>query len=345
MSLTKEEWISQVLAERKKQCWTYQSGKEVFVAHVARVDFKCTNKVLWTIHDPQNGREYSVHKLVTEAFSKCNKKPDFEFVVSVDDVPRTNFNKPWFCFCTNETQTANKDFSTTVPDYAFDCLHLKGRYGFLGTGRDDFEGLVEEIIEAGKTTPQTNKLGWIGHPGVHAREHLLEKGKTEELKDLCDFISMTWYEDPNNKTWPSKFMSFSDQIKKWRFILDIQGNVGWTDRLKYYFFSNRVLFLVDRVHYEYYFKDLIPWHHYVPVDGWQTNLKENILKVLNDPVLEENLRKNAFEFATKNLTRTHAVNFYKNLIENTEWDKQTYNIIHSNEPKTLPSCSEFNEFF
>lgn len=318
LSHEQKYWLSQLYLEYQNdvQKATSEEAKSWLEMYPpSRIDFKSTNKTLFAALKLSDHRQCCVFSLVSEAYKKSSK-PDFEFAVCADDNPRHTFQKTGFSFSTNKN-----NFSATVPDYSFWSLNLKGRYGYPGEGNDNYTSLTQEIIEAGKISPTTNKIGWIGTTGINARKHLVEIGNEPPFNEFCEFIDLTWHGRENNlnSIWPNKFITIADQVKRWRFLIDVQGGSGWTDRLKFFFFANRAIFCIEKDELEFYFPKLKPWVHYVPVDRWKKDLKENYDKVMSDPDLEAELKKNAFEFAHTHLLQEHAIEYYRQIIDNTDW--------------------------
>jgi len=316
-------WLSQLYLEYQHDTQKATPDEAKFWLEMyppSRIDFKSVNKMLFASLKLTDHRQSCVFSLVNEAY-KRSTKPDFEFVVCADDNPRVNFQKRGYCFSTNVNYN---DFDATVPDYSFWSLNLKGRYGYPGEGNDDYNSLTKDIIEAGKQPPLTDKIGWIGTTGVNSRKHLVDLGSQPPLNEFCEFIDLSWHGRENNlnSIWPNKFITLTDQIKRWRFLIDVQGGSGWTDRLKFFFFANRVIFCIEKYEHEFYFPKLKPWVHYVPVDPWKKNLKENYDKVMSEPELETELKRNAFEFAHTHLLQEHAIEYYRQLIDNTNWEAE-----------------------
>jgi hypothetical protein len=262
-------------------------------------------------HGGGPGRGCCVQHMVKDAY-ELSKKPDFEFIVSCSDLRMSYPDLPeakTFYF-----HTSDGNYDDTVPCYGFHSLSLKGRYGFSGEGSDYHEDFISAIMESGNSAPASNKAGFAGTIGNHVRTHFFNEVKKKPLSDFCEFIEVSWY-DPSQQiqAWPTNFISIPDQIKRWRFIVDMQG-LTWADRTKLYFFSNRPIIMVERPYKEFYFQDLEPWVHYVPAKTTE-EICEGISKLLDDPGLEREIASNALEFAKKNLTRANAVDRYKDVID------------------------------
>lgn len=316
-----QTWATNVLIDHNKDIFTKKIG---FAP--SRVDLKSINGELWSItgtnvDHSSLSRQQSTLKLFQEAFKKSTK-PEFECVICCEDLPR-EFDKPAFFYSTS-WETGETNFSNVIPDYVFNSPCLRGRYGFEGEGEDNFEKVVEEIKKAGNTVPATNKIGWIGN--VKDNYHREQFYELYHNHPDIEIIPMSWYKDSPLFTgkkapsvWPKNFLTYADQVKRWKYFVDIQGN-GWTDRVKFFYFSKRLLFRINRPYNEFYDQYLIPWKHYVPVEN-NEDLFAKIEIIKNDPEIEEYIIQNAYDFAINNLTKDKAVEYIVNIINTINWQE------------------------
>jgi hypothetical protein len=96
------------------------------------------------------------------------------------------------------------------------------------------------------------------------------------------------------------FLSLPDLIK-YKYLIDI-GDNGYSGRLKYLLFSKRPLLVVDRNYIEYFYDDLIPYKHYIPVKNDLSNLLEQINWIKTNPEKSLEIANNAFDYAIDNFT-------------------------------------------
>lgn len=185
------------------------------------------------------------------------------------------------------------------PDFVYD--HWKQ------TGLDDFEATCSAVQHIGP--PQTTMLGWRGaatHPGRKPLVALDDKRFFD-----CEFIEWN-RSNPQRLTAPN-FLSFEDQVRKWRFLIDVEGN-GYSGRLKLLLHCPRVVFIQERRYREDFFPHLIPWLHYVPVRNDFSDLAINLKRLLSEPGLESLILDAARAFAASFLTRTAAERRWAHLI-------------------------------
>jgi len=162
-----------------------------------------------------------------------------------------------------------------------------------------FEETVKEIINEANKEPSIHKVGWFGNiytPDKSVVEHntrpLLKKigDENPHLFDIQQIYSSN----------ESNFISLPN-LTKYKFLIDIGGN-GYSGRVKFLLFTKRPLLLVDRNYVEYFYDDLIPFKHYIPVKMDLSNLLEMVEWTQNNYTKSLEIAMNAFEFAIKNFT-------------------------------------------
>jgi hypothetical protein len=193
-------------------------------------------------------------------------------------------------------------FEDVCPDFTFDH--------WSQTQMDDYETTRRAISVAGDRPPETNMLGWRGNIESHINR---KKLVAFNGKNGFDVEGIKWNRSNPNRLTCEKFISLADHAKKWRYLVDVES-FGWSPRLKLLLFSKRVVFIQDRPFKEWYFSYLKPWEHYVPVRRNLSNLVKNLNIIKNNPNLEQSIRRNAFSFAQKHLTREAALKRWKDLL-------------------------------
>lgn len=237
-------------------------------------------------------RNTNTQELIAMAIERF-QLADFDWIEVVTDdheVPNKNYGIPVFRYATR-----TNDFSQICPDFAF--LHWRE------TGLDDYEETRKALIELGKQPPETTMLGWRGNVMTHEnRQKIVQKhdGKT------IDARSIYWKKRADGTLRTKNFMSLPEQVQAWRYLIDVEG-VGWSARLKLFFFSNRVVFLQERPMKEWYFPLMTPWKEYVPVRRDLGDLHEALARIQSDPELERSICAHALEFANTHLTRDSAI--------------------------------------
>jgi hypothetical protein len=198
--------------------------------------------------------------------------------------------------------TMTDNYAHTCPDFVYD--HWRQ------TGLLDYEETRSEL-SAISSRPSTDMLGWRGAPTHPARDILV---KFDDKTDFdCELIHWDRSDPKNLKA--RNFISFHDQIERWRYLIDIEGN-GYSGRLKLLLNSPRLVFLQERPHKEDFFQHLVPWSHYVPVKRDLSDLRANLAIIKSNPELEKSIIENAREFSLEYLSRASASKRWSDLLDN-----------------------------
>jgi len=233
--------------------------------------------------------------------NKCAKKYNDNKISKIDfncnDRGNENEDHKQYSMCYNKNNPNLEKFCG--PDCFF--------YNWPSANIFSFEDTKNQIILASEKEPTIDKVGWYGNInsplfGVieyHTRPLLKQIG--DQNPDLFDIYHIP--PNPNNGIINENihnYMSLPD-LMKYKYLIDIGGN-GWSGRLKWLLFSKRPLLLVDRNYIEYFYNDLIPYEHYIPVRMDLSDLIEQVewMKDNYDDCLQ--IANNAFEYAVQNFT-------------------------------------------
>ena len=167
-----------------------------------------------------------------------------------------------------------------------------------------FEEIKTQIIYASCLEPTLSKVGWVGNiysPFSDVIEHYtrpLLKSYSENHPDLFDIFHVKPDKFILNENRPG-YMSIPELVQKYKYLIDIGGN-GWSGRLKFLLFSKRPLLIVDRKYVEYFYNDLKPYVHYIPVKEDLSDLVSQTYWMIenNDTCLK--MAQHAFDFAIEN---------------------------------------------
>jgi hypothetical protein len=73
-----------------------------------------------------------------------------------------------------------------------------------------------------------------------------------------------------------KLMSMSEQASRFRYVVHVEGNAGWSDRLKHLMLSGALVLKQASGVTEFFEPLLKPWQHYVPVSSTLHNLSRAV---------------------------------------------------------------------
>ena len=86
---------------------------------------------------------------------------------------------------------------------------------------------------------------------------------------------------------------------KYKYLVDMRGFGGWTDRLKFLLAMKRPVFIQERPEKEHFFNELEPMVHYVPVREDLSDLIEKIDLLDSDDSLYKQIIQNAERFVDR----------------------------------------------
>jgi len=262
---------------------------------MSTVTAKCYKGQLHFIHkNNYESRGLSIERLIRESVDKYNIEKKFNFTVWTGDVPQGRLLS---------FSTARKNYDKTFPCFVYD--------GWPEVGLLNYDQTVSSFVD---TNPTCNKIGWIGAIVCDVRKKYMS-----EYADtyFTEAITNNWNHYKPDELWKntSTFLSYQDQIDRWKYLLDIEG-VGWSARTKVLLSSPRIVFIVDRPYEEWWYQYLEPWKHYVPVKRDLSNLQENYVKIENDVKLQQYIKTEQRAFAKMYLTKDAALKQIRCVISN-----------------------------
>jgi hypothetical protein len=169
-----------------------------------------------------------------------------------------------------------------------------------------FEEVKKQIIAASCLDPMYMKVGWVGNinsPKPDVIEHYtrpLLKSIGDSYPDLFDIIHVI----PNNRVIDENtngYMSLPELVENYQYLIDIGGN-GWSGRLKFLLFSKRPLLIVERAYIDYFYNDLKPYVHYIPVKEDLSDLLQQTIWMIHNHDECIKMAERTFHYAIENFT-------------------------------------------
>lgn len=108
------------------------------------------------------------------------------------------------------------------------------------------------------------------------------------------------------------FTSIEDH-GKYKYLIDVEGR-GYSDRLKFLFMLNSVIFVCDRPYTEYWHDLFEPWVHYVPVNRDFSNLEQNYTIMRNDQLRSEKMARECRERALEVFSEDAVYKYYAKIL-------------------------------
>lgn len=245
-------------------------------------------------------RNESVMNLIKWTDEKYNL-PDFKpIVIGTGDSKGQQVKKVQYTF-------SSKDGEKTIPDFNFD--HWRQVRLF------NYEKVSEELNNIDLNKYEEKKVGWIGSCRTSRIRHkaYMRGQQFPNMFDIQD--SGSWVTKKKTDVLEAgnkNFMSIKELAEKYAILIDIEG-FGYSGRLKYLFHTGRPILLVDRPYKEFFFKDLEPYVHYIPVDRHLRNLVKQTDWTIRNYDRARKIGMNGRHFAKNYLTRDNALEEYKNI--------------------------------
>jgi len=218
---------------------------------------------------------------------KYNNYPGKEFKMSIWTGDRP-VDEAHFSF-----STITKNYKKTFPCFVYDS--------WPACNIQNYSELIHSFED---TIPSSNKIGWIGALTGDKRKIYHDQYHDTSFTET---VTIDWNrEDPDN-LWKntSKYLSFQQQINRWKYLLDIEG-VGYSARLKILLHSPRIIFIVNNPYKEWWHEFFIPWKHYIPIKEDLSDLEQKYNLIENNPDAQKYIKQEQKKFALKYLTKEAA---------------------------------------
>lgn len=181
-----------------------------------------------------------------------------------------------------------------IPDFIF--------WNWPQVGISSFDEMAHAISNAGLEKPSDHKLFWIGAASHRSRKALLA---LQDQHDLYDFREIIWDRTDANKLSSDSYVSLVDHAR-FHYLLDVEGN-GYSGRVKLLMFSRRPLFLQERAYKEYFYAELKPFTHYIPVKHDFSDLAEKLDWAETHPKHTQAIANQAYSYASENFSTAKAI--------------------------------------
>lgn len=253
-------------------------------------------------------RENGIAQMVKSVIQKYEIKEDFTLHIRIADGPwepgvlkedgwdapdievTENFLRPtMYSF-----SVYNKRYDLAFPDYIY--------IGQPESGLIDYTETVNNFVD---TIPKNNKIGWSGalqcahYPNPRTKFLEMSMKMPEIFDSRIANINTSYYDGYKHC---ENRMSYQNQVDEWKYLIDMEG-CGWSGRFKVLMSSPRIVFFVDRPYHEWYFGEMVPWKHYVPVKRNLSDLIENYNRIESDIDLQNYIKTNQKIFVQNYLTR------------------------------------------
>jgi hypothetical protein len=268
-------------------------------------------------------REQGMSEMVRSVVEKNKIKEDFTLHLRIADGPWEG----------DGPEPPPRSVSESVPENLYSMCVFNEQYHkafpdfmYVSMRESGFMGFTETINSFRDTVPKTNKIGWIGSCSCGDKTPRPKFiAMSSEHPDILDgrAVNLDMFTHDGWKNIPQR-MSYQDQVDEWKYLIDIEG-CGYSGRFKVLMNTPRIVFFVDRSYQEWFFGEMHPWIHYVPVKRDLSDLIENYHKIESDLELQKSIKYNQKMFAKKYLTREAAEDrIFEIIKEMIEYKRNSY---------------------
>ncbi|PTE09138.1 hypothetical protein C9427_16585 [Mesorhizobium helmanticense] len=246
-------------------------------------------------------RHIQVLTLVAEALASLGVRSIPPFYVNLADVP---FKKRYRHRTRFGFSSADGYTEIAAPDFTFN--------GWPEAKFDDFDKKTSAMAAASEGPPRKNIAFWAGRCMNDARKATVQAATVRP--DLLEAYDTAPEYDRASVQYSGSFMTMEEQAATYRYMIDVEG-AGYSGRLKLLLHTRRVVLMQERPWHEWFFRDIEPFRHYVPVARNMSDLVERIEWLRANPKMEAEIAAEAQEFARTHLTRSAAVAAWARLLE------------------------------
>lgn len=246
-----------------------------------------------TIVGNSQSRGFSTAKIVLDSLKNIRTEKDFLLRFYITDKPNDRIEENEFYYCLTDDNLINY----LMPDFAFD--------GWPEAGVSSFTATTQQMLLEGLKAPTDDRIFWIGNVQTNPiREKLLSLSASNPDKF---FFKDTFVDNFIIHKQKVPYVSLPAHCG-YKYLIDVEGN-SYSARLKYLFFSRRVVLIQDREWKEYFHRELKPYVHYIPVKNDLSDLISQYEMIESQPDLYHEIAENAYQYASTKLTYAAAIEF------------------------------------
>ncbi|XP_033228056.1 protein O-glucosyltransferase 2-like [Belonocnema kinseyi] len=253
--------------------------------------------------------------------------PDVEFFMNLGDwplVPKKKLIYPIFSWCGSE-ETA--DILLPTYDIAESSLESMGRV------------MLDMLSVQGSTKlsweEKENKAFWRGRDARRERLDLIDIAR--DYPDLINasITNFFFFRDEIEKYGPGQTPISFFNFFEYKYQLNIDGTVA-AYRFPYLLAGGSLVFKQDSQYYEFFYKQLTPGEHYIPIKSDLSDLVEKIKWAQENDDTAHKISRTGRQFARDNLMPKDVLCYHVALFE--EWSKRLTNKI-----EVLPEMEEVSQ--
>lgn len=168
-----------------------------------------------------------------------------------------------------------------------------------------------------KFSDKTDVLFWRGRDSNEVRLKLVKLAQNNSHLINASLTNFFFFRDQMEEYGPqSPYISFFDFFK-YKYQMNIDGTVA-AYRLPYLLAGNSIVLKQDSKYYEFFYNQLKPHVHYIPVDKELNDLIEIITNLKENDIKAQQIILNSRLFVLENLLPEHIYCYYFNLFNKYE---------------------------
>lgn len=243
-------------------------------------------------------RNDSMEKLLLEIKSKIDVSKNKKFIINTGDNPVNNGNFPYPVL---SFSTKKGYFDIPIPGFQYDH--------WIEAKIPHWEEIVNQILEKGKKIPTNNKAIWIGAPVNQIR--IDAYNYFSNYQDLIDYWLMNWDSVRSNSS-NARYMSLFELLD-YKILYDLPG-VGHSGRIYYFFYAQRPVIKLWDNHIMWFNQYLID-NSITYAENYNDMISYTKILLSNNDLYNE-VVKNTLEIGKKYLSKTNALNYLTEVINN-----------------------------
>lgn len=243
--------------------------------------------------------------------------PDMEFIVNLGDWPlehrsRTKDPLPLFSWCGSD-----ETYDIVMPTYDLTESSLEMQ------GRVMLDMLSVQAHPGPRWNNKSSKAFWRGRDSRQERLDLVSLSRQHPDKIDAALTNFFFFRDREHIYGPKvPHVSFMDFFE-YKYQISLDGTVA-AYRFPYLLGGDSVVLKQDSVYYEYFYKQLQPFVHYVPFKRDLSDLLEQLDWAINNDEKVKEISRKAQEFAKNNLLPHDVFCYHAVLFK--EWSKRLLHI-------------------
>lgn len=239
-------------------------------------------------------RGENIINMVNLAFSWISKKSIYKMRPFTKHFGAWDHGSGEYTFC------SNKYDERMIPCFSFD--HWKE------CKIEDYTSVCENISKKGKKPYKYDKLLWIGQLSHPTRKLFVDNFSSHPKMKIIP-LRDHW---GHGLTLTGPYISLPAHCE-YKYLIDLQGH-GYSARVKFLMHSKRPLFYQNRHLHEYWFWDLKPYIHYIPIKEDLSDFNDLFEWAENNSEKTAEIANNAYEYARTKLRKEDAITRMKHIL-------------------------------